>query len=140
MFRRRDIAYTSVVREGDTLVASFIDAAQANKARAEITKSISEVTMRSGDSAIVELTINPAVITDALNQAVNQNTTTLRQRLGALTEPVVQRQGQSRIVVQLPGVQDTAAAKKIIGATASLEYRETQSESEMICARTAGGN
>ena len=123
LFRRRDIAYTGVVREGDVLVASFIDAAQANKARAEITKNITEVAMRSGDSAIVELTINPAVIADALNQAVNQNTTTLRERLGALTEPVVQRQGQSRIVVQLPGVQDTALAKKIIGATASLEYR-----------------
>ena len=123
LFRRRDIAYTGVVREGDVLVASFIDAAQADKARAEITKNITEVAMRSGDSAIVELTINPAVITDALNQAVNQNTTTLRERLGALTEPVVQRQGQSRIVVQLPGVQDTALAKKIIGATASLEYR-----------------
>ena len=123
LFRRRDIAYTGVVREGDVLVASFIDAAQADKARAEITKNITEVAMRSGDSAIVELTINPAVIADALNQAVNQNTTTLRERLGALTEPVVQRQGQSRIVVQLPGVQDTALAKKIIGATASLEYR-----------------
>ena len=123
LFRRRDIAYTGIVREGDVLVASFIDAAQADKARAEITKNITEVAMRSGDSAIVELTINPAVITDALNQAVNQNTTTLRERLGALTEPVVQRQGQSRIVVQLPGVQDTALAKKIIGATASLEYR-----------------
>ena len=137
LFRRRDIAYTSVVREGDTLVASFIDAAQANKARAEITKSISEVTMRSGDSAIVELTINPAVITDALNQAVNQNTTTLRQRLGALTEPVVQRQGQSRIVVQLPGVQDTAAAKKIIGATASLEYRAVDEANNVRAAEIA---
>ena len=137
LFRRRDIAYTSVVREGDTLVASFIDAAQANKARAEITKSISEVTMRSGDSAIVELTINPAVITDALNQAVNQNTTTLRQRLGALTEPVVQRQGQSRIVVQLPGVQDTAAAKKIIGATASLEYRAVDEVNNVRAAEIA---
>ena len=137
LFRRRDIAYTSVVREGDTLVASFIDAAQANRARAEITKSISEVTMRSGDSAIVELTINPAVITDALNQAVNQNTTTLRQRLGALTEPVVQRQGQSRIVVQLPGVQDTAAAKKIIGATASLEYRAVDEVNNVRAAEIA---
>ena len=123
LFRRRDIAYTSVVREGDALVATFINVAEANKARDEISKNVPEVTMRSGESPVVELTINPAIITEALNQAVNQNTTTLRERLGALTEPVVQRQGQSRIVVQLPGVQDTAEAKKRISATASLEYR-----------------
>ncbi len=137
LFRRRDIAYTSVVREGDELVATFIDVAEANKARDEITKTVPEVTIRSGESSAVELTILPAVITEALNQAVNQNTTTLRERLGALTEPVVQRQGQSRIVVQLPGVQDTAEAKKIIGATASLEYRAVDEVNDLRAAEIA---
>jgi len=137
LFRRRDIAYTSVVREGDELVATFIDVAEANKARDEITKTVPEVTIRSGESSAVELTILPAVITEALNQAVNQNTTTLRERLGALTEPVVQRQGQSRIVVQLPGVQDTAQAKKIIGATASLEYRAVDEVNDLRAAEIA---
>ncbi len=137
LFRRRDIAYTSVVRDRDMLVATFIDAAEANKARAEITKSVPEVTMLSGDGSAIELTINPAVVTEALNQAVNQNTNTLRERLGALTEPVVQRQGQSRIVVQLPGIQDTAAAKKIIGATASLEYRAVDEVNNVRAAEIA---
>ena len=137
LFRRRDIAYTSVVRDRDMLVATFIDAAEANKARDEITKSVPEVTMLSGDGSAIELTINPAVVTEALNQAVNQNTNTLRERLGALTEPVVQRQGQSRIVVQLPGIQDTAAAKKIIGATASLEYRAVDEVNNVRAAEIA---
>ncbi len=137
LFRRKDIAYTSVVREGNVLIATFVDAAEANKARAEIPISVPEVTMGSGETAAIELAIIPAVITDALNQAVNQNTTTLRERLGALAEPVVQRQGQSRIVVQLPGVQDTAKAKAIIGATASLEYRAVDDANNMRAAEIA---
>ena len=137
VFRRKNIAYTSVVREGEYLIATFVDAAEAKKARAEIPTSVPEVTLGSGDSAAIELAIIPAVVTEALNQAVNQNTTTLRDRLGALAEPVVQRQGQSRIVVQLPGVQDTAKAKAIIGATASLEYRAVDEANNMRAAEIA---
>ena len=137
LFRRKDIAYTSVVREGEYLIATFVDAAEAKRARAEIPTSVPEVTLGSGDSAAIELAIIPAVVTEALNQAVNQNTTTLRDRLGALAEPVVQRQGQSRIVVQLPGVQDTAKAKAIIGATASLEYRAVDEANNMRAAEIA---
>lgn len=61
----------------------------------------------------------------AMDQVIEQNLSTLRNRINALgvAEPVIQRQGASRIAVQLPGVQDTAAAKKILGATATLEYR-----------------
>lgn len=61
----------------------------------------------------------------SMDQVIEQNLSTLRNRINALgvAEPVIQRQGASRIAVQLPGVQDTAAAKKILGATATLEYR-----------------
>ena len=57
--------------------------------------------------------------------AVSQNLTTLRNRVNELgvSEPLVQRQGQNRIVVELPGVQDTATAKRVLGATANLEFR-----------------
>ena len=123
VFRRREISYTGVVRNGDQLVASFVSPEVAQQARAEITKALPELVISEGTGPQLNLSILPQVITDALDQAVNQNTTTLRDRLGALAEPVVQRQGRSRIVVQLPGVQDTAEAKRIIGATASLEYR-----------------
>ena len=60
-----------------------------------------------------------------MDQVIDQNLSTLRKRINeiGLTEPIIQRQGASRIAVQLPGVQDTAAAKKILGATATLEYR-----------------
>jgi preprotein translocase subunit SecD len=134
LFRRKEIGYSSVVREGDQLVATFVNAEEATKARAEIGRSITELTIADGGGSALQLSILPQIVTDALNQAVEQNTTTLRQRLGALAEPVVQRQGQSRIVVQLPGVQDTAEAKIIIGATASLEYRAVDEANNMRAA------
>ena len=63
--------------------------------------------------------------TNIEDYAVGQNLTTLRNRVNELgvSEPLVQRQGRSRIVVELPGVQDTATAKRVLGATANLEFR-----------------
>ncbi|WP_275285973.1 protein translocase subunit SecD [Halomonas elongata] len=73
----------------------------------------------------LEMTLTDASIDEIQDYAVNQNLTTLRNRVNELgvSEPLVQRQGPNRIVVELPGVQDTAAAKRIIGATANLEFR-----------------
>ena len=70
-------------------------------------------------------TVSPAELKSITDGAIEQNITTLRNRIDALgvAEPVIQRQGTNRIIVQLPGVQDTAEAKDIIGATATLEYR-----------------
>ncbi|WP_397572043.1 protein translocase subunit SecD [Silanimonas sp.] len=69
--------------------------------------------------------IAPAALQALLTDTINQNVSILRNRINALgvAEPIVTRQGDSRIVVQLPGVQDTALAKRVIGATATLEYR-----------------
>ena len=74
---------------------------------------------------LVELTYSISAIKEIRDYAVGQNLMTLRNRVNELgvSEPIVQRQGSSRIVVQLPGVQDTTAAKKIIGKTANLEFR-----------------
>ena len=74
---------------------------------------------------LVKLSYSQSAIQDIRNYAVLQNLKTLRKRVNLLgvSEPIVQRQGSSRIVVELPGVQDTAAAKKIIGKTATLEFR-----------------
>ena len=74
---------------------------------------------------LVELTYSTSAIKEIRDYAVGQNLMTLRNRVNELgvSEPIVQRQGSSRIVVQLPGVQDTTAAKKIIGKTANLEFR-----------------
>lgn len=70
-------------------------------------------------------TMKNSAISEAKSMAVQQNITTLRNRVNELgvAEPVIQRQGENRIVVQLPGVQDTARAKEILGATATLEFR-----------------
>ncbi len=72
-----------------------------------------------------------SLVDEKVDYAVTQNLTTLRNRVNELgvSEPVVQRQGRNRIVVQLPGVQDTAAAKRIIGKTANLEFRLEAEES-----------
>ena len=74
---------------------------------------------------LVELSYSQSAIKEIRDYAVGQNLMTLRNRVNELgvSEPIVQRQGSSRIVVQLPGVQDTTAAKKIIGKTANLEFR-----------------
>ncbi|MDC5703362.1 protein translocase subunit SecD [Vibrio europaeus] len=75
-------------------------------------------------------------LTEIRNYAVEQNITILRNRVNELgvAEPLVQRQGASRIVVELPGVQDTARAKEILGATATLEFREVDSKADLAAA------
>jgi len=78
-----------------------------------------------GDSFFIWLTYSEQQITDIENYAVDQNRTTLNNRVNELgvAEPLVQRQGRNRIVVELPGIQDTAEAKRILGKTANLEFR-----------------
>lgn len=73
----------------------------------------------------IRLAPKPAFVSEARKTAIKQNLTTLRNRINefGVAEPVIQQQGDSRIVVQLPGVEDTAEAKKLIGATATLEFR-----------------
>lgn len=75
-------------------------------------------------------------LTEIRNYAVEQNITILRNRVNELgvAEPLVQRQGASRIVVELPGVQDTARAKEILGATATLEFREVDAKADLAAA------
>ena len=79
---------------------------------------------------LLKLTLSEAEKREVRKFAVDQNITTLRNRINELgvAEPIVQQQGQNRIVVQLPGVQDTARAKEILGATATLEYRLVDTE------------
>ncbi len=77
------------------------------------------------EEAETRLILNPDVVKETQKNALQQNITTLRKRVNELgvAEPVIQQQGLKRIVVQLPGVQDTARAKEILGATATLEFR-----------------
>jgi preprotein translocase subunit SecD len=114
--------------ESRTLVGRFRDAALADRAVAAVRKDFGELLVERRDLADgVEViwSIGPATIKEIEDYAVSQNLTTLRNRVNELgvAEPLVQRQGRNRIVVELPGVQDTAEAKRILGKTANLEFR-----------------
>ncbi len=107
---------------------TFASEADRNKARSLLAKNFLTLTSIDlpGDQGIgMNVSMIPTEAKLIADGAVDQNINTLRNRIDSLgvSEPVIQRQGSNRIIVQLPGVQDTAEAKDIIGATATLEYR-----------------
>lgn len=107
----------------------------ATALRRDFVDFIVEKTAES-DSFLIKLKLSPVKLKSIQDYAISQNLTTLRNRVNELgvAEPIVQRQGQNRIVIQLPGVQDTADAKRVLGRTASLEFRMVDWEHD---ARTA---
>ncbi len=126
--RDKRIQYSGVTRGGQSIVVRFRDAGMRDRGMAEIEKSMPDLELRSQDEA-GEYRIVATLKLEAQNQtqkfAVDQNITTLRNRVNELgvAEPIIQQQGTDRVVVQLPGVQDTAKAKDILGRTATLEVR-----------------
>ena len=125
--RKTDIRYSGRKLVGDAVVLEFEDAAMLEAARKQIAKDHSELTLRvpPDNPLVLEARISPQEAERIQTFAVQQNLTTLRNRVNQLgvAEPVVQRQGANRIVVQLPGVQDPTRAKELLKATATLEYR-----------------
>lgn len=124
-----DVRYRAVRVEGTAIEAVF-DSAERRDRAAEIAgggefRELLLERQATGDRYLLRLSASPSLIDEREDYAVTQNLTTLRNRVNELgvSEPVVQRQGRNRIVVQLPGVQDTAEAKRIIGKTANLEFR-----------------
>ncbi|WP_355581506.1 protein translocase subunit SecD [Xanthomonas cannabis] len=119
------IAYRSVERRGDNSIqVSLGEGASADAARVTLAKAQPLLTYDvSGQTISVK--VPEAELKQIASGAIEQNLTTLRNRVNALgvSEPTIQRQGDDRIVVELPGLQDTAEAKRLIGATASLEFR-----------------
>lgn len=121
--------YQFVRVEEGRVVATFETAARRDRAALLVSEGdFRELLAEPADADgrfLLNLTPSPEVIAGREDYAVSQNLTTLRNRVNELgvSEPVVQRQGRNRIVVQLPGVQDTAEAKRIIGKTANLEFR-----------------
>lgn len=110
------------------IVARLRSEADREQARDLIAENHPELTLErggSGDSWTVAAAMTEQMRTEIANYAVTQNLTTLRNRVNELgvSEPLVQRQGQNRIVVELPGIQDTAEAKRILGTVANLEFR-----------------
>ena len=134
LLRDRKIQYGGVGREGSSVVLRFRDEAERTKARVEIEKGFPDLVLREADAAGGELRLVAALKPEAQKRiqdgAVQQNITILRNRVNELgvAEPIVQQQGGDRVVVQLPGVQDTARAKDILGRTATLEIRMVNEE------------
>jgi preprotein translocase subunit SecD len=126
--REKEIRDGGVNRDGQSVVIDFADAATADQARATLTDRITELqwnTRTSVNGAQLVGTFSPTAIKTVQDNALKQNMSTLHNRVNELgvAEPVIQQQGPERIVVELPGVQDTAKAKSIIGRTATLEAR-----------------
>ncbi|WP_111496417.1 protein translocase subunit SecD [Marinobacter bohaiensis] len=117
------------VGDGNTIELSFRDDAARDEAFDLIRGQYNEFLLNreSGDDdqRLLTLQLSEATVTEIEDYALQQNLTTIRNRVNELgvAEPLVQRQGRDRIVVELPGVQDTAQAKRVLGATANLEFR-----------------
>ncbi|SBV35779.1 SecYEG protein translocase auxillary subunit [uncultured Stenotrophomonas sp.] len=119
------IGYRSVERRGESDIQVVLsNADDADKARVALAKAQPTLTY-SGSGERLTVSVPQAEMLQITSGAIEQNLSTLRNRVNELgvAEPIIQRQGEDRIVVELPGVQDTAEAKRMIGATATLEYR-----------------
>lgn len=130
--REKKIPYSGVTRDGQTVTVKFRDVESRTKGLAEISKSFPDLALKEVDDGEPKLTatLTPPAQTRVQEFSLQQNVTTLRNRVNELgvAEPIIQQQGADRVVVQLPGVQDTAKAKDILGRTATLEVRMVDEE------------
>ncbi len=128
LLREKSLRHSGINREGQKLVVKFRDAETRDKARGIVSEGQPDLLLTEAqDGADFKLagTLKPEAQKRIQEYALKQNITTLHNRINELgvAEPVIQQQGIDRIVVQLPGVQDTAKAKDILGRTATLEIR-----------------
>jgi preprotein translocase subunit SecD len=129
LLRGERIRYQTVelTRNGQ-IVARFINAESRAQADNLIRRELPELqrfTRAGGDDTVLRMSLSELTVKEIEEYAVSQNLTTLRNRVNEIgvSEPLVAQQGRNRIVIELPGVQDTTAAKRIIGRTANLEFR-----------------
>lgn len=126
--REARIRYRSLALKGNQIIGQFRDAQQVEKAEALIRtnyRDLQPLSEPGQNPLVLKLALSDLAARDIEDNAIKQNLTSLRNRVNELgvSEPLVSRQGKNRIVVELPGVQDTAEAKRIIGKTANLEFR-----------------
>lgn len=128
LLRKERVRYRSLPQQDNGIQLGFSDDASREQARGLIRKNFNDFELTTSERnglSVLRLAITPAKITEIREYSIKQNLTTVRNRVNELgvAEPLVQRQGANRIVVELPGVQDTAEAKRILGKTANLEFR-----------------
>jgi len=145
LLREKEVRHAGVSRAGDRIEIRFREADLRTKAGGVIRDGFAtELALRedsSGADLLLVATLTPAAAKTVADSALKQNINTLHNRINELgvAEPVIQQQGADRVVVQLPGVQDTARAKDIIGRTATLEARLVDISAEGQAA-VAGGS
>ena len=128
VLREERVRYRSFELLGNQIIGRFRDDDQVDKARNLIRANFPDLELFNGprqNPLSLTFNLSPIAISGIEDSAIKQNLTSLRNRVNELgvSEPIVSRQGKNRIVVELPGVQDTAEAKRIIGKTANLEFR-----------------
>lgn len=131
LFRKKKLRYKgsiSRVEKDGGIMVTFDTPEKRERAKKLVQRQYNDLLITEIDEVDkyrMHLTFTEAALLERRQKALEQNITTLRNRVNELgvSEPVIQRQGDERIVVQLPGVQDTARAKEILGATATLEFR-----------------
>jgi preprotein translocase subunit SecD len=142
--REKNVRHSGINRIGQTIEVRFRDSATRSAAQAVFQDQFADLqTLETTDAADLVLTasIKPDAARRIQDQALKQNITTLHNRINELgvAEPVIQQQGLDRIVVQLPGVQDTAKAKDILGRTATLEVRMVDESTQARSAELGNG-
>jgi preprotein translocase subunit SecD len=146
LLRDKNIRHGGVTREGQTLRIRFREAETRGKARDALAAGIGDLALAEREESadfLLIATLRPEAAKRTQEFALKQNITTLHNRINELgvAEPVIQQQGADRVVVQLPGVQDTAKAKDILGRTATLEIRMVDEERmtpELLAAAARG--
>jgi preprotein translocase subunit SecD len=144
LLRDKSIRHTGISRDGNTVDVRFRDKTMLDGAKKLLNDQLPDLIWTEtveGDSFKLAGALKPQAARAVQDQALKQNITTLHNRVNELgvAEPVIQQQGADRVVVQLPGVQDTAKAKDIIGRTATLEVRLVDDSAEAAAAAVGSG-
>ncbi len=143
LLRDNDVRHAGIDREGERIVIRFRDQEKRDKGRLTLEENQPDLLLvEQGEGSDLKLvaTLRPEAVKRIQDFALKQNITTLNNRINELgvAEPVIAQQGADRIVVQLPGVQDTAKAKDILGRTATLEIRMVEESPGAVEAALAG--
>ena len=135
--RNEKIRYRSVKEDGDTIVVKFRKVEDLEKGQSLLKKSYRDLLLTSNeDTLTLHARMTEKKLKEIREYALQQNITIIRNRVNELgvAEPLVQRQGKKHILIELPGVQDTAKAKEILNATATIEFRLVDNEGDLSAA------
>ncbi len=139
---KKDRLYRKILKENNSLVVIFKEQNLKDQAKKIIVEELPDLMIVEGSESELQLTleITTGAQSASKKSALKQNITTLRNRVNELgvAEPIIQQQGTERIVVQLPGVQDTARAKEILGAVATVEFRLVDEKNDLQSAVNSG--